>query len=230
MTLAVAAFAMTVLAGPGTRMEIWSWAVGLMLLRYGAMVGIAAGVGSLILLAMMVSSRWRAQPWVAVAALVIAAAAAAPPMFMVQKARSLPLIHDVSTDLADPPKFVSLVPARKASPNGVDHGGKKVADLQAQGYPDIKPVVLPSSPAETLQRATEAARSLGWEIVATDAAAGRLEATATTAWWGFKDDVVVRIRPEGNGSRVDVRSASRVGLSDLGANAKRIREFVARLA
>lgn len=230
MTLAVAALAMTLLAGPGTRLEIWPWQLGLMLMTYGAYVGLAAGLGALILLAMTVSPRWRSQFWVAVAALVIAAAAVAPPMTMRSTARSLPLIHDVSTDLVDPPKFVALLAQRKASPNGADHGGAAVAKLQSQGYPDIKPMVVPSPPNAALQRAIDAARSLGWEIVASDPAAGRFEATATTAWWGFKDDVIVRIRPEGAGSRVDVRSVSRVGLSDLGANAKRIREFLARLA
>jgi uncharacterized protein (DUF1499 family) len=82
-----------------------------------------------------------------------------------------------------------------------------------------------------MQRAIDAARASGWEIVSSDTASGSLEATATTRWFGFKDDVIVRVRPEaGGGSRVDVRSASRVGESDLGANAKRIREFLSRLA
>jgi uncharacterized protein (DUF1499 family) len=82
-----------------------------------------------------------------------------------------------------------------------------------------------------MQKAIDAARALDWEIVASDAPAGRIEATATTMWFGFKDDIVVRVRPEaGGGSRVDVRSVSRVGQSDVGANAKRIREFIRRLA
>lgn len=229
MTLALAALAMTVLAGPGTKMEVWPWQLGLMLLRYGTLVGLAAILGALILIAMMASPKWRAYTWVTVTALVIACIATAPPILMLRKAKNVPLIHDVSTDLADPPKFVALRTARKASPNGVDHGGADVAKLQSQGYPDIHAMVVAKSPAEALKSAVEAGRSLGWEIVATDPAAGRLEATATTAWWGFKDDIVVRITPNANGSRVDVRSASRVGLSDLGVNATRIREFFARL-
>jgi uncharacterized protein (DUF1499 family) len=70
---------------------------------------------------------------------------------------------------------------------------------------------------------------MGWTIVAAEPAAGRIEATATTRWLGFKDDVVVRIRPDAGGSRVDVRSVSRVGKSDLGTNARRIREYLGRL-
>ncbi|WP_404326387.1 DUF1499 domain-containing protein [Aerophototrophica crusticola] len=80
-----------------------------------------------------------------------------------------------------------------------------------------------------MKRAEAAARDMGWDIVAVEPAEGRVEATATTAWFGFKDDVVVRVRPEGDGSRIDVRSKSRVGRSDLGANAARIRDYLARL-
>lgn len=220
---------MTVAAGPGTRMEVWPWQLGLMLMRYGTLVGLAAILGALILIAMMAAPRWRTHLWVPVVALVMACAAAGPPILMLKKSRSVPLIHDVSTDLADPPEYVALLAKRKASPNGADHRGAEVATLQKQGYPDINPLVVTKDPQEVLKIATEAARSMGWEVVATDAASGRIEATATTAWWGFKDDIVVRVRPEGNYSRVDVRSASRVGLSDLGMNAKRIREFLAHL-
>jgi uncharacterized protein (DUF1499 family) len=86
-------------------------------------------------------------------------------------------------------------------------------------------------PAQTVQKAIDAARSLGWEIVSSDAPGGRIEATDTSMWFGFKDDVVVRVLPDpSGGSRVDVRSVSRVGTSDIGANAKRVREFLAKLA
>jgi uncharacterized protein (DUF1499 family) len=75
----------------------------------------------------------------------------------------------------------------------------------------------------------EVATALGWEIVAASEDDGRFEATDTTFWFGFKDDVVVRIRPEGDGSRIDLRSVSRVGVGDLGANAARIKRFVQRI-
>lgn len=229
MTLAVSALAMTMLAGPGTRMEVWPWQVGLGLLRYATYVGLAAALGAVILILMLAVPRLRSAPWVPVVALAIAAAAVAPPMLMLAKAKRLPLIHDVSTDLEDPPRFVALMEARRASPNGADHGGAKVAEEQRKGYADIKPLVLRLPPREAMQRAIDAARSMGWEIAASDVASGRIEATHTTPWFGFKDDIVVRIRPEGTGSRVDVRSVSRVGLSDIGANAERIRSFLARL-
>jgi uncharacterized protein (DUF1499 family) len=157
-------------------------------------------------------------------------AAAVPPLALLSQAKNVPPIHDISTDTADPPAFVGLLEERRKAPNGFAYGGEGVAAQQRRAYADIKPVVVKSPPRETTQRAIDAARSMGWEVVVADAATGRVEAIDTSAWFGFKDDVVVRVRPEGEGSRVDVRSVSRVGVSDLGANAKRIRGFLARLA
>jgi uncharacterized protein (DUF1499 family) len=157
--------------------------------------------------------------------------AAAPPVLMLEKAKSVPRIHDITTDPFDPPTFLALMPLRVAMPNGAAYGGSKVAEQQQKGYPDIKSLVMKAPPAEAVQKAIDAARASGWEIVSADAPTGHIEATDTTFWFGFKDDIVVRVRPEpSGGSRVDVRSVSRVGLSDVGANAKRVREFLSRLA
>jgi uncharacterized protein (DUF1499 family) len=93
----------------------------------------------------------------------------------------------------------------------------------------VQPLTLPVPPAQAFDRALAAARAMGWEIVDAAADQGRVEATATTFWFGFKDDVVVRVRPDASGSRIDVRSLSRVGRSDLGANAQRIRTYLDRL-
>jgi uncharacterized protein (DUF1499 family) len=108
--------------------------------------------------------------------------------------------------------------------------GGEVAAAQRRAYPDIGPLALAMPPATAFARALDAAKGMGWEIVAADAGAGRIEATATTPWFGFRDDVVVRITPAAAGSRVDVRSVSRVGRSDLGTNARRIREYLAMLS
>jgi uncharacterized protein (DUF1499 family) len=140
----------------------------------------------------------------------------------------VPPIHDITTDAGDPPAFVALMPARKASANGADYR-RESFQLQRAAYAEIQPLRLEEKPDRVFQRARDAARALGWDVVASDATAGRIEATDTTAWWGFKDDVVVRVRAEGEGTRVDVRSMSRVGRSDLGANAARVRAFLAKL-
>ena len=100
---------------------------------------------------------------------------------------------------------------------------------QRAGYPDLGPLVLQAPPQQAFARALAAARDMGWEVVATEPGDGRIEATTTTFWFGFKDDVVVRVTPADGGSRIDVRSVSRVGRSDVGTNAKRIKTYLARI-
>ena len=96
--------------------------------------------------------------------------------------------------------------------------------------PRFQPVFLAVPPDEAYRRAMAVVTSRGWEVLAGDQAAHRIEATDTTRWFGFKDDVAIRIAAIPNGgSRVDVRSVSRVGRSDIGTNARRIREFLAEL-
>ena len=230
MAIAVAAFVMLLAAGPGTRYGLWPWQTGLSLLQWAAYTGLAGAVGALALIVLLAFPSWRARPWIPVLALCIALAAAAPPLILLQQAKSAPLIHDISTDVFDAPSFVALAAERAKSPNGLAYGGAEVAAQQQKAYPDIKSLIVNAPPAKTVQRAIDAARASGWEIVASDAPAGRIEATDTTPWFGFKDDIVVRVRPEGAGSRVDVRSVSRVGQGDIGANAKRVRKFLSRLA
>ncbi|HYC37986.1 MAG TPA: DUF1499 domain-containing protein [Usitatibacter sp.] len=229
MALAVAALILLLLSGPGTKAGWWPWMTGIWFMRGAAYVGLFAAAVSLVLLILLAVPRWRVRPWVPLVSLCIALAAAAPPLILVSRAKTVPPIHDITTDTADPPAFVALLAARNQSPNGSAHGGPEIAAQQQKAYADIKPKVVPLPPREAMQKAIDAARSLGWEVVASDAAAGRIEATDTTAWFGFKDDVVVRVRPEGAGSRIDVRSASRVGKSDIGANAARVREFLGKL-
>jgi uncharacterized protein (DUF1499 family) len=229
LVAAAVALAMVVFAGPGTRMGMWPWQMGLGMVKWAFYVGAGAGVSAIALLVVALVPRLRARAWMPVAALVLSIVAVAPPLMILASAKSVPRIHDITTDMADPPAFVALMEERKKAPNGFAYGGEAVAAEQRKGYPELKPVVLKQPPREAVQRAIDAARAMGWEVVASDAAAGRIEATDTTAWFGFKDDIVIRVRPEGDGSRVDVRSVSRVGLSDLGANAKRIRAFLARL-
>ena len=156
-------------------------------------------------------------------------AAAYVPLSWRLAAQTLPPINDVSTDMRDPPRLVALVPMRGDATTAAEYAGDRVARLQKTGYPDLGPVMLPVAPAEALTRAEQAARALGWNVVAVEPRDGRIEAVAVTPWFGFHDDIVIRVKPAPAGSRVDIRSKSRHGLSDLGANARRIRAFVARL-
>jgi uncharacterized protein (DUF1499 family) len=109
------------------------------------------------------------------------------------------------------------------------YGGPDVGAKQREAYPDIGPIDIAIPPGRAYTAALAAARGMGWEIVASDSSAGRIEATATSTWYGFKNDVVVRVTPTDRGSRVDVRSESREGQSDGGTNARLIRQFVARV-
>ena len=124
---------------------------------------------------------------------------------------------------------VATVPLRRGATNPPAWPGGHAPVLQRDAYPDIGPVVLALPPAEAFRRVEALAAAMGWEIVARAPAEGRLEAVATTEWFGFRDDIVVRVRADGSGSRVDIRSKSRDGQTDLGVNAKRIREFMMRL-
>jgi uncharacterized protein (DUF1499 family) len=165
----------------------------------------------------------------AVAGLVLGVVAAGMPLKNINTARHSP-IHDVSTDRENPPQFVAVLPLRAAAKaaNSTDYDGK-TAELQKETYPDIGPLHLDVPSAQAFDRAQNAAREMKWDIVATDPAQGRIEATATTFWFGFKDDIVVRVAADGTGSRVDVRSLSRIGQSDVGANAKRVRDYLAKV-
>jgi len=227
---AIVAVAMLVASGPGTRTGWWPWQIGLTLFVVAGWIGAAAGLAALVLLALSAFRRWRRHPAVPIVALCLALVALAPPLVLIVQANKLPDIHDVTTDPQDPPQFVALAAARAKAPNGAAYGGPQVAAQQQAAYPDIKPLVVATPPQDEMQRAIDAARAMGWEVVASDAASGRIEATATTRWFGFTDDIVVRIRPQGTGSRVDVRSVSRVGTSDVGANAARVREYLGKLA
>ena len=140
-----------------------------------------------------------------------------------------PPIHDITTDTNDPPQFVDILPLRAGARNSAVYGGSRVAALQQAAYPDIAPVDLMIEPAAAFAKALAIANAMGWALVATDSSSGRIEATATTRVFRFRDDVVIRIRPRDGGSRLDIRSVSRLGGRDLGKNASRIREFIVHL-
>jgi len=140
-------------------------------------------------------------------------------------AARLPAINDITTDPADPPEFRHA--AREAANRGRDlsYPGGAVAEAQRAAYPDLAPIELPAPPEEAFRRAMATAEALGWTIVYRDPEAGILEANDTSALFRFVDDIAVRIRPAPGGSVVDIRSRSRDGRGDLGANARRIRRF-----
>jgi uncharacterized protein (DUF1499 family) len=199
------------------------------LFRYGFYV--AAGATALAL-ATIVPTRPgdRRRGFVAaLLALVIGVAAAWSPLMLFLQAVGAPRINDVSTDTADPPALVTTLQMRADAVTPAAYPGKAVAEQQLSAYPDVLPIILSVPPGEAFKKVDTIAMEMGWDIVARAPTDGRIEAVDTSRWFGFHDDIVVRIRPEGAGSRIDIRSKSRVGRADLGANAHRIRAFAAKL-
>jgi len=147
-------------------------------------------------------------------------------------AGDVPAIHDVTTSPDDAPAFHTAAeyPENRGRDLAYPNGGPDVPDLQRSAYPDLAPLELAVPPERALQLAHQVARDLGWGSIIVDPESGTLEATDTTSLFRFVDDVVVRVRPLDDGSIVDVRSTSRVGQSDLGKNAARIRSFLSLLA
>jgi uncharacterized protein (DUF1499 family) len=143
----------------------------------------------------------------------------------------LPRIHDISTDPVNPPAFGATLKARAAEDgNSTAYGGPELARQQQEAYPDIVPLTTALPPKEAFQRALAAAQAMPrWTIVRSDPAAGIIEGSERTLFMGFTDDFVIRVSPEGSGSRIDMRSESRQGRSDFGVNAKRIRTYLAAL-
>ena len=139
----------------------------------------------------------------------------------------VPQIHDITTDLQHPPEFVAVKTLRTSAHNSLNRlKPENLAALQQEGYPDLGPLWINRSVDQVFDQAIGLVKKRGWEIAAIAADEGRIEATDTTPIMGFKDDIVIRVQMLGDRTRVDMRSASRVGKSDLGVNAARIRHFL----
>jgi len=214
----------------GATSGLLSGFVGFRIFGIGLLVGLAALLFGIVGVVRTRSSTGRRGAGRAWTGLVLGAAAVAIPLPTVLPARNLPTINDITTDTQDPPAFVA---ARRHEANATRERWGLDPDfvpLIRKAYPDLKPMRLPDDPPDAIARAEAAARELDWKIVDVDAAAGRLEAYDVSAIFGFVDDVVVRVRPAEGGSVVDVRSRSRDGKGDLGANAARIRAFRAEIS
>lgn len=227
----------------GVWFGLWDFRSGFALLRpansYASWI---AGLGLIITIGLFVFCRMRGMnngirlsALAAVGTLAAALAYYIPASYGPPEGVSYPPIHDVSTDTVNPPEFVAVLPLRADSPNSVVYGEARntthetLAEMQTEAFPDLVTVMLDEPPDVVFQRALAAVNELGWELVAQVPEEGRIEATDTTFWFRFKDDVVIRIRPTAAGSVIDARSLSRVGLGDVGTNAKRLRTFFATL-
>lgn len=165
---------------------------------------------------------------------VLGAALLAYPSYLAARAYGLPVLADITTDTADPPRFeaIARLRARLRDANAVDYAGAAAAAKQGAAYPDIVPLEVGAPPGDAYDGALEVVSARKWLIIEArepqpNRRDGRIEAIARTPVMGFRDDVVVRVRPNGGGSRIDVRSSSRFGTHDFGTNARRVRALLA---
>jgi uncharacterized protein (DUF1499 family) len=227
--LALLAGLAVVLAGLGSRWGWWDFRTGFSVMKWGGFGCLAAAAVSLVGSILARPGISRRGFILGLSGLVLSSVVAGVLLQWMWTAKHVPPIHDITTDTENPPAFVAILPLRAGAANPAVYGGPEIAAQQREGYPKLGPAVLDVPSDQAFGRALEAARAMGWEIVASNPADGRIEATDTTFWFGFKDDVVVRITPTGAGSRIDVRSVSRVGRSDVGTNAKRIQKYLEKV-
>lgn len=231
--LALGAGAMAIFSGLGTQLDWWHFSNGFSLLKWGVYIAAVAGVFCLLGILAVRPGKEKKGFMLAACGLVIATPVIAVPYFWAQTAGKVPQIHDITTDIDNPPQFEAIVPLRGENANSLEYGGAEIAQLQIKAYPYIEPLNVTREPSEVFEAALATAKQMGWDIASADKNTNRIEATDTTFWFGFKDDIVIRITPNSfgkdGGSKIDVRSVSRVGRSDIGTNASRIQAYLKNL-
>ncbi len=239
-----------IVAGLGTKIGLWNWTFGLLTItqKLGPILLIATGVMA-VLSMLLAAFTPKKGFWLGAFVMIIPLFGMGQLLNVKNKVESLPLIHDITTDTQNVPTFTEAIISERnkvLDVNTLDYVGKMaptiektadgkpvmklVAALQSQAYPEMRPLILSVSPEAAFGQAKSVAENMGWTLKSEDASAGIIEATESSFWYGFKDDIVIRIRSsEGGGSVVDLRSVSRVGTSDIGANAARIRTFLKKM-
>lgn len=222
----IVSFLMVTLPGPLYQFAGVNLSTAFTSLRFGVYVGGAAII--LIIIQVLINRKsvnWGSTCLFAILAII----AVAMPVSMMGKASSVPPIHDITTDVTNPPPFVAIAPLREGAPNPVSYEGEDVTVQQIEAYPEIKTQLLAQNIEQVYAASEQVISRLGWDRVTEGALPYTLEATDTTTWFGFKDDIVIRLSAKNDNTLVDVRSKSRVGRSDLGKNAERINTFLAAL-
>jgi len=213
------------MSGYGYQWNIWELGTGFTLLRYAAYASIGIFTVSIVSLWFLRKSGFKAVFYLVIV-LILSGVASGTALYWQQRAQSVPAIHDISTDLETPPEFVAMVRLRADAPNPPEYAGEETANAQREAYPEIEPLLLSEDVQRVMDEAVLLVVNRGWELVAINRQEGRIEATENLAWFGFKDDVVLRFTETEEGTRVDMRSKSRIGRSDVGVNAKRIEQFL----
>lgn len=237
-------------AALGTKFGLWSWRTGLgvMIIQWGPRILIGTAILGLVALVIALARAPRRGWQAALIALLIPALGLGYLFWIRGQSADIPPIHDVATNIDDPPTYspallavrdgeganpvaqlsapITSLPAYQG-PRFAALEGKSLGQIGREAYPEVRTLTVAAPPADAFAAAQAEVEAQGWTLVGAEPASGAIEATAETFWFGFKDDVAVRVRPApGGGSLIDMRSTSRVGLSDLGANAERIEDYL----
>jgi uncharacterized protein (DUF1499 family) len=223
----VLALLLLLLSGPLYQAEI----LGLMNAFFAMRIALIVGAVAVILALIQVVFLRKTISWpVTGVAVLCAAVAIFMPLSMMNKAKSVPPIHDITTDLVNPPKFVAILALRADAPNPAAYQGEDIASQQRKAYPELQTQQYQQTAEQVFDAALTAVKDLGLEVVSSDKTTGLIEAYDTTTWFGFVDDVVIRIQSAEQMTMLDARSKSRVGMSDIGKNAQRLNALIAGIA
>ncbi|MHB1542233.1 MAG: DUF1499 domain-containing protein [Steroidobacteraceae bacterium] len=233
LAAAVLAFLAVLLPGPLYHIRVLSLGGAFRSITYGAYGGLVTTLLGVVLLPVVWVVHRGARRFIAPALVIVLGGIAwGVPYMWLKKGESVPPIHDITTDTRNPPQFLPDVVALRAAAhatNSTVYGGPKVAALQKKAYPYIRPMFFKLPASKVFAAALRTVKSMGWKLDSAHPHLGIIEASSTTFWFGFTDDVVIRIESQASGSRLDIRSESRIGESDFGRNAARIMRFRAML-
>ena len=223
-------------AGPATQLNAWDYGTGIAIIRNLYIPSIVvAGITILAFSVSIFAARHRSMVMF-ISATAVTGAAFVPYMFE-QRLAANPYIHDITTDFNSPPQIEAAADLPRKNP--IAYVGAEtapgtditIAEAQMAAFPDIQPVVVATPVDDVAQAARKIIEEMNMDLLAETADGEMLtiESSYTSFWFGFVDDFVVRIQPSSNNTRVDLRSKSRVGVSDLGANGQRVRTFISKL-
>jgi uncharacterized protein (DUF1499 family) len=232
LVLSGVALCLLALAPLGWRLGFWQYGFGLYrMMPVSGFVAVVAVILSVLALARDWSQlRLRDLAMLFIAVALGAALVYVPGQYWYTR-NTVPPIHDITTDVDNPPTFNGVLAARAAEGAGsVDNRSPQLAEMQKAAYPDLAPVMTTLPVTRAFNEALDVAKSMpSWTIVSSDIDAGRIEASQQSRWFRFTDDIVIRVAGDEDGSRIDMRSTSRQGRSDYGVNAARIRTYMSAL-
>ena len=227
--LAIVAGLVLIAAGPGYRVGWWPLDTGFALVTYGLLIGLASislSVAALMLSWYVVSTRGRIY---GLAGVIVALVVAYVPYHWYLLERDSPPIHDIVTDPEHPLAFDKLAATRATHQNSVAYGGTEVAQMQHDAYPDIAPLISEQPASAAFAAVMEVVSDANWDVANVDTDDMTVEATDQSFWFGLKDDIIVKVTSAGAGSRIDMRSQSRIRIGDAGTNARRVRQVLLAL-